>query len=200
MANSAASAQLSAGARRRRACGQPCLLVGLFASALVAGVVAPMCAQTVQSRVAPRAPATLKIPPRGMKPPNFTPAKRTPQNLQQTIAPTAPAGPEAPAWFRTLFGDLSSKMPAPSETPSRELELGAATKLLMAMGSVVGAAQLADGAGLIYAADVLDVLDAQAIISEGQASAAEINLDDNLVNLRLWLQDGTDHIITLFTK
>mmetsp|Transcript_87404 Transcript_87404/g.225126 ORF Transcript_87404/g.225126 Transcript_87404/m.225126 type:complete len:182 (-) Transcript_87404:261-806(-) len=181
MANAAPSAQLSAASWRRRARTQPCLLAVLLASALVAAAVAPMCAQS-------------RVPPRGTKPPNFTPAKRT-QRLQQTFAPT---GPEAPAWLQSLFGDLSSK--TPSETPSQELALSAATKLLMAMGSVVGAVQLADGAGLIYAADVLDVLDAQAIISEGQASLAEINLDDNLVNLRLWLQDGTDHIITLFTK
>lgn len=103
---------------------------------------------------------------------------------------------DSPSWFEGLFGAMNAQPGAQSQ----ELDLPAAGKLLVAMGSVVGGAMLADGAGLIYAADVLDVMDAQALLSEGVANGADVTMEDGLVNLQLALQDGTQKVITLFAK
>lgn len=171
---------------RRRTCRQPCLIALLAAAAFVAAVVPG-------SAFSQAKPAAKKA----MKPPSFTPAKRTPQALAETLEPAKKT--QEPDWFTNLFG-MTQESDSKSDASSIELALGDATKVLMAMGSVVGAASLADSAGLIYAADVLDVLDAQALISEGQAEAASVNMDDNLVNLQLALQDGSRRIVTLFAK
>lgn len=147
--------------------------------------------------VAPSALAQIRMPFQGaakkpveMKPPGFTPAKRTPLVTRANEF-------DSSSWFESMFGAMKAEEPG---AQTQQLDLQAAGKLLVAMGSVVGGAMLADGAGLIYAADVLDVMDAQALLSEGLADGAEVNMDENLVNLQLALQDGTQKVITLFTK
>jgi len=169
---------------RRQGRRQPCLAALFMAAAAIAALGPPARAQ-VRSPWQGGMVAKKTV----MKPPNFTPARRTPQAMRTQEDPAA--------WFDNIFGFAKA---AEAEVQSQPIGLQSVAQLLMAMGSVVGAAALADGAGLIYVADVLDVLDAQAILSEGQAVGAEVNLDENLVNLQLALQDGTKRIITLFTK
>jgi len=171
---------ISAASMCKPARRQPRLAALLLAAAAVAALAPSACAQV--KPVAPKSAAHSTKP-------GFTPARRTPLVSRANEL-------ESPSWFEGLFGAMNAQPGAQSQ----ELDLPAAGKLLVAMGSVVGGAMLADGAGLIYAADVLDVMDAQALLSEGVANGADVTMEDGLVNLQLALQDGTQKVITLFAK
>lgn len=68
----------------------------------------------------------------------------------------------------------------------------------MGLGSIVAAVSYADSVGVIWVADMLEVFDAQALIADGQAAAASVTQDEDLIQMQLSLQDGTQRIINLF--
>ncbi|CAE8585804.1 unnamed protein product [Polarella glacialis] len=80
----------------------------------------------------------------------------------------------------------------------KDLKLTDATRVLMALGSVVASVGLADSLGIVYVADVFEVLDAQALITQGQAAAASIVQEGDLTQMQLLLRDGTERMIRLF--
>lgn len=88
----------------------------------------------------------------------------------------------------------------PGSSTTKFLDLSTTSQMLLAVGSVVGAVSFADSLGLLYVADVVEVLDAQALISEGQAAAASVMESDNFIQLQLSLKDGTQHFVDLFIK
>lgn len=79
-----------------------------------------------------------------------------------------------------------------------ELAVDEAGKLLTAVAPVLGAVTIADAVGLIYVADLADILDAQMLINSGRAAAAALAQDDGLISLQILLTDGSDLIISLF--
>lgn len=80
----------------------------------------------------------------------------------------------------------------------KDLDLSVASKVLMGLGSIVAAVSYADSVGVIWVADMLEVFDAQALIADGQAAAASVTQDEDLIQMQLSLQDGTQRIINLF--
>eukprot|EP00425_Heterocapsa_triquetra_P026293 CAMPEP_0195108308 /NCGR_PEP_ID=MMETSP0448-20130528/84638_1 /TAXON_ID=66468 /ORGANISM="Heterocapsa triquestra, Strain CCMP 448" /LENGTH=182 /DNA_ID=CAMNT_0040144829 /DNA_START=39 /DNA_END=587 /DNA_ORIENTATION=+ len=153
------------------------------------------------------APAAMAYRP-GPQPrayPHRRPALRTQRSIEEKRTPQAAmwqasAPAVSPALVADWIGSLLPRSSAKSKAPVQQLAVQEAGKLLMAVGSAVGAAGLsADVGGLTYVADTIDVLDAQALITEGQAAAASLWQDQGLINLKLALQDGTERIITLLS-
>mmetsp|Transcript_63071 Transcript_63071/g.162381 ORF Transcript_63071/g.162381 Transcript_63071/m.162381 type:complete len:181 (+) Transcript_63071:58-600(+) len=146
--------------------------------------------------------ATAAAMPPAKPPGRSLPARTRPASIS-TSRSTSPGVAKSDAdWLRGLvtpFWDYNANGTAAAVIEERELQTQDATKLLVALGSIVGAASLADSAGLVYVADLLDIMDAQALISDGLAEAASLGQDENLINLQLALQDGTEKIITLFS-
>eukprot|EP00439_Symbiodinium_sp_Y106_P070465 s2092_g12.t1 len=99
----------------------------------------------------------------------------------------------AAEWVNGLFEDGSSR---------QHLALQEAARLLMTIAPIVSLAdQSGDSvAGLSSIADALDVLDAQELIREGQAAAASLQLDRDLIQLQLALDDGSEKVIDLFRQ
>lgn len=106
-----------------------------------------------------------------------------------------PSVPEAALqWVQGLFSS------AP-DASSQRLALPEASRLLMAVGPIMGAATLVDsGVSFAGVADIIDILDAQELIREGEAALATLVQNDNFIELKLALEDGTDKIITLFKQ
>ncbi|CAJ1403918.1 unnamed protein product [Effrenium voratum] len=106
-------------------------------------------------------------------------------------SPTATAAmPEATLdWVSCLFQD---------GRPKQRVALQEAARLLMTIGPIVSMA--GDYDGLSSIADAIDVLDAQELIREGQAAAASLQLDDDLIQLQLALEDGSEKVIDLFKQ
>jgi hypothetical protein len=105
----------------------------------------------------------------------------------------APPLPEAAlAWVSGLFKGAVS---------TQRLAMPEATRLLMAIGPIMSmAGTAAEAPGLASVADVVDVLDAQEIIREGQAATAALLQNEDLIELQLALNDGTERVITLFKQ
>mmetsp|Transcript_45110 Transcript_45110/g.104521 ORF Transcript_45110/g.104521 Transcript_45110/m.104521 type:complete len:214 (-) Transcript_45110:106-747(-) len=102
-------------------------------------------------------------------------------------------------WVRSLI----DSMPKDALTSGRvgafyELAVEEAGRVLMAVAPVMGAVTLADSLGLIYVADVADILDAQYLINSGQAATATLAQAGGRINLQLLMRDGSDFIIELF--
>lgn len=112
------------------------------------------------------------------------------RQVQETVAP--PLAEAALAWVSGLFRGAVS---------ARRLAMPEATRLLMAIGPIMGMAGTATEApGLAGVADVVDVLDAQEIIREGQAATAALLQNEDLIELQLALNDGSERVITLFKQ
>lgn len=104
-------------------------------------------------------------------------------------------------WIASLFGtNLAGAAATAGERANYRLALPEASRLLTAVGPTVDGATMSSSAGLAGAADVIDLMDAQELIREGQAATAALMLNDGLVQLQLALQDGNERIITLFKQ
>jgi len=102
-------------------------------------------------------------------------------------------------WVRTLI----DSMPKDALNSGRvgafyELAVEEAGRLLMAVAPVMGAVTLADSLGLIYVADMSDILSAQSMINSGQAATATLAQAGGRINLQLLMRDGSDFMIELF--
>jgi hypothetical protein len=181
-----------AGRQARSSARKVCALLVAAAAALV---LRPAVAQV---RPAPRGP--------GRAYPHRREAFRTARIGQNRKIPEAAAmGASTPAVSPDVVSDWVGSLLQQTTTqahrkPVQHLAVPEAAKLLVALGSVVGsAAGAADVSGYTYVADAFDMMDAQAIIAEGQADSASLWLDEGLVNLKLALQDGSEHIVTLLS-
>lgn len=115
---------------------------------------------------------------------------RSLQRAQETMGPPLPEA--ALAWVSGLFKGAVS---------TQRLAMPEATRLLMAIGPIMGMAGFAaEAPGLAGAADVVDVLDAQELIREGQAATAALLQNEDLIELQLALNDGSERVITLFKQ
>eukprot|EP00440_Ansanella_granifera_P059110 gb/GFBE01064071.1/.p1 GENE.gb/GFBE01064071.1/~~gb/GFBE01064071.1/.p1 ORF type:complete len:182 (+),score=53.78 gb/GFBE01064071.1/:1-546(+) len=141
---------------------------------------------------------TVPLPARsrsGARSSRFSRALSRPEDSTSKLwqEPARPVVPEAALdWVSGLFDG--------SAVSSQRLALPEATRLLMAIGPIMGMAAEADAAGLASVADVIEVLDAQELIREGQAATASLMQNNNLIELQLALEDGTERIITLFKQ
>jgi|Transcript_70249 hypothetical protein len=168
----------------------------LLVAAAAALVLRPAVAQV---RAAPRGPG--RAYPHRRVP--FRTANIERENRKTPAA--AAMGASMPAVSADVVSDWVGGLLQQTSTrahrkPVQNLAVQEAAKLLVAVGSVVrGAAGASDISGYTYVADAFDMMDAQAIIAEGQATTASLWLDEGLVNLKLALQDGTEHIITLLS-
>jgi len=79
-----------------------------------------------------------------------------------------------------------------------ELAVEEAGKLLMTVAPIMGAVTLADSLGLIYVADLSDILEGQMLINSGKAASAALAQEGGRINLQLLLRDGSARMVELF--
>mmetsp|Transcript_147 Transcript_147/g.222 ORF Transcript_147/g.222 Transcript_147/m.222 type:complete len:225 (+) Transcript_147:102-776(+) len=128
--------------------------------------------------------------------------RSTPKSSPVVMRGTSPGVPkQVEMWVRDLIDSMPKdalKTQSNNVGAFYELAVEEAGKLLMTVAPIMGAVTLADSLGLIYVADLSDILEGQMLINSGKAASAALAQEGGRINLQLLLRDGSARMVELF--